>query len=167
VGVIARSAAKAKRSRARQRWVSRAARGVRFQGSGFMAFSSKRLGSGFGGRLRPQWRWRLPPSSASYPHVSSMAECNQTFAIICGGRSESAHSLARKPSPVPKGSGERDAAPQIQFSFRKALPVFSRPSPGPVSRPWSGRWTAATSPRQSRAPAPRSTACAGLPRAGD
>jgi hypothetical protein len=35
-----------------------------------------------GSRLRPQWRWSLSPSSASYPQVSCWTECNKTFAII-------------------------------------------------------------------------------------
>ena len=41
----------------------------------------------------------------------SGTECNKTFAIIWGGRSEPAHSFRRKQSPVPKGGCERGAAP--------------------------------------------------------
>jgi hypothetical protein len=47
-----------------------------------MAFFLKAVLVFSGWRLRPQWRWRLAPSSASYPHVSLTAECNKTFAII-------------------------------------------------------------------------------------
>ena len=45
--------------------------GWAFSGIGFHYFFLKAVLVFSGWRLRPQWRWRLAPSSASYPHVSS------------------------------------------------------------------------------------------------
>ena len=49
-------------------------------------------------------------------------ECKQTFAIICGGRSEPAHSFEREPLPAPKGDSERGAAPSKGLIVGRADP---------------------------------------------
>lgn len=116
------------------------------------------LKSGFwflsGSRLRPQWRWsRFQARPPIRPSVF-VTECHKTFAIIGGGRSASAPSLARKPSPVPKGCRARATAPQSPFILREAPVVFSSPSFKP-------RFSAVVWPVQRRhqsTPKPRANA---------